>query len=155
MTEPTTITQSRLCELVGYDERNLRRIAERGYIPAVKDGAYSLEEVLAGLFRWLREKNEGGNSELAAVKLKRQREKLRKDKVEADLAEGAAIKVDDVRRVMVRTITAAKTKLLAVPASVAPRLPGKDVIEMETIIGNAIRDALREAAAHPWAKEDK
>lgn len=79
-------------------------------------------------------------------------ERARHEQFKADLAQlelkkksGELIPVDEVAADWGQMITACKTKLLALPSKISPRLPGcDDVREMEQVIKAEILEALDE-----------
>ena len=82
-------------------------------------------------------------------------ERARHEQFKADLAQlelkkksGELIPVDEVVRDWGQMITACKTRLLALPSKISPRLPGcDDVREMEQIIKSEILEALDELSS--------
>lgn len=80
------------------------------------------------------------------------RERLRLLRVKAEQAEGRVILVAEARREFGRAAATTKSKLMAVPSSVAPLVVGKDIHEIEERLKTAIRDACEAIQKHDWNK---
>lgn len=122
-------------------ERSFFRLVESGIIPKSDDGKYILGEVVDAYYQ-----NRSSPKNLKA-------EQTRLTAAQADLKElelaeqrGELHRASAVAKVWTDNIANAKSRLLAIPAKVSPKVIGKDLNETQAIIKGAVYEALKELA---------
>lgn len=124
-------------------ERSFYRLVETGVIPKAGDGEYILGDVTDAYWRNCFD-SEGLTA--ARTRLVTAQAEL----AEAELAEerGELHRAAAVMRVWAENVTNAKTRLLAIPAKIAPELVGQELQTMKTKLKAAISEALKELSEY-------
>lgn len=135
---------SEVSELVSVSDRRLRELAEEGYFSKPVSGEYILREVVQGLLAY--ERRKAKQSEMALVKLQREKDRGRKDKVEADKAEESVIDKATGQREATRFAAGLMHRVLAVPKRVSQRFALESEPQaIDTFLENELRLAVSEA----------
>lgn len=132
-----TISSEALERLTGLGDRQIRNLADNGWFPRPKNGHYETVKTLRGLFQYFR-RNEGGKAAELNIEIKQQ--KLRKEKVAADLAEQKVSTKAELESAMTRFVMQLKAKQMVMPRSLSRELSLlKDPHEIETRLESVLR----------------
>lgn len=142
---PKTIAAAPFAGLVGQTERAIQGRARDGRLPRAEDGLIDLARVATLGMHAAAEESRGTGSGADLDRNKARESLLRGDRLEllnrqlrADL-----IPADEMEAIVGAAFDAARTKLLAVPLSLAPRLAlMADAVEAREALTKAIHDAL-------------
>lgn len=139
-----TISAAELSDWTGYTDRHHRDLADAGHFPPPVKGLYQHPITIQALFKYAKADKAG--SKMAAIKLARETDKGRQEKVSADLAEGKVIEKALVRQMITRCILNIKFKALGVAKKLAQRLAIEtDPINVEQILNSEMRDVISDA----------
>ncbi len=147
----TTYPVATIAKLLDLTPRRIRQLVDEGVIPREERGRYALVPAVRGYVQYLRER--AVNADVGQDELGQYR--VRKLKAEAELAEmksaetrGELVRAEDYTSMMVASFSRVRTRLLAVPSTIAPHLLGLDAAkDAQRIVKDAIYEALRELAA--------
>lgn len=146
-----TFAVSFIAHALNIDERRVQQLAKEGIIPKSARGKYDLIGCTRGYCKYLQE-NSTSTSGRPGSEFSEQRArlyKLKADQLEHQIAveKKKYIPVDDVKTLMVRLITSAKSKLLSIPKRLAPiLLPMKTEADIYQEINSHIKEVLEELA---------
>lgn len=135
-------------KLFDLTERRIQQLAKDGVIPKAARGKYPLLGTIKAYIKFLQERSLG--SEVSPGDLHVERIRLTKanaDKVELEVAllDGSVILASTVEAVQSRFISAFRSKCLAIPTKVSPRLVHlSDLAEIESEVRESIYEALTE-----------
>lgn len=139
---PKTITPEDLCRLVNLSDRRLRDLSRAGWFAPKVKGEWGTETI-TGVVKYYQQ--EATKSGLSTVRVAREKEKLRRETVQADEAEKRVVPTEEVNRVWSLICNGIRTRMLAIPSGTAPYLVGlTDVLEIENRLKAAIKDGLNE-----------
>ena len=129
--------------LLGLPERSFFRLVETGVIPKNEDGKYNLGEVIDSYMQ----------NRTAPKNLKAEQTRLtaaQADLKELELAElrGELHRGEAVLKVWTENVSNTRSKLLAIPTKLAPKLIGKDLQTTQARLKDAIYEALKELAEY-------
>ena len=152
MANDTVMTTEQLCGWLGLSRQSLAELVRRGIVPKLGRGRFNAGEATRAYVDHLRGIAAGrrgdGDIDLVqerALLARAQRERLER---EAAVAARELLPAADVRDAWVKHITAAKTRILGIPAACKSRnsdLPLPVVANIE----RACRDALEDLAGGP------
>lgn len=141
---PKIIRGNDLRALVDFSDRRLRELSDEGYFSRPVDGEYLCSEVFIGLLKYERQKTK--QSEMSLVKLQREKDRGRKDKVDADKAEESVIDKATGQREATRFAAGLMHRVLAVPKRVSQRFALEtDPQAIDSFLENELRLAVTEA----------
>jgi phage terminase Nu1 subunit (DNA packaging protein) len=145
----TVVTAKVMGDLIGVSDRRIRQMADEGILPKLENGSYDLVDAVRTYIRFLKLNNETDSSSTKASyeEEKMLHERAKRQKAELLLAEmrGQVHDADTVEKVMEEMLTNLKTKILAIPPTVAPMLIGmSDIAEIQDLIEKQVYFALNE-----------
>lgn len=169
MTQPTqtdlkseTCTAAELAELFGYDVRRIQQLSDEGIVVKRSRGKYSLWESLKGLIRHrdTKKKNQwDGNGETEdgqnyeAHRARLTAAKADVAEIAASIAKGQAHDAGAVEAVWTDMLMNCRSKLLALPTRLAPKLRKETQLNsVREILETAIHEALAELASYDPAR---
>lgn len=121
-----TVSASVLADLLGVTERRVRQLAEEGIFMRESKGRYNLPESIKTYINMLKMESDIVNSgqtnglDLDVEKAIHERVKRNQAEIKLALMKGDVHKSEDVKRVMIDMLTSFRTRLLNIPAKVAP-----------------------------------
>jgi hypothetical protein len=130
--------------------RRLQQLAQEGIVPRPINGEYEVVGCIKGYIRYLRQKAEGGGS-LTLTDERTRLARLQADQMEIELEErrAALVSTEWVVECFGRIMETFRTRMLALPAKVAPVAYGcSSVAEVKAVIEEAIHTGL-EALSYP------
>ena len=150
MSSPNAYPLDTIAKLLDLTPRRVQQLAAEGAIPKAERGKYDLVGAVRGYIKHLRAMAQAGDSGAEDYSAQRarltraradmaemEREQLRKELIPADDIEGAWLAVTGIMR----------SRLLAIPAKLAPRMIAiKDANAAREIIEAQVHDALKELA---------
>lgn len=147
----TLVTDAELAALVGVSARRIRQLAESGTLERAERGRYQLGPAVRALL----EQASGSGSEL-------QRERIRKLRADADLAElelakqrGEVAPIEEAEAVWGRFCGILRTNMMQIPARAVLQLLGcTDETEFKAKLADEIKLALAAAAEINPENED-
>ena len=140
-------TSAAVARRLDMTERNVRMLRDKGVLEEYRPGLYDIDDATRRYINFLRKKNPEAeekvdyNTERAKlVRAKREAQelelKIRKNEVHAS---------EEIEQVMTDMLIRFKTRLMAIPAKLSPRLAKKkDETEIFKIIKSAVDEALEE-----------
>lgn len=151
----TIVNSVTLGNIWGITDRRVRQLREEGVISEVARGKYDLIECTRRYCEYLRQAaNAQANSKEAKLnidveKALHERAKREKAELQLQIMRGEVHLGTDVERIMTDMISRAKTKLLALPAKVAPYVIGYDnIAKIQSILSRHIEEALQELSEY-------
>ncbi len=147
-----TVNSASLEKIIGVSDRRVRQLAEEGILIRAAHGRYKLMESITNYILTIKVAMESGNMESADGELDLEEEKALHEKVKRHISElklqtmrGELHKSGDVERVMTDMLVAMKTKLLAMPAKLAPVLVARhDIDFVRNAVSREVMEALNE-----------
>ena len=141
--------QSECAEWLDISERRFRELLDEGVIERADKGAYDLKTVVQQYVRNLREiaaGRGGGESQANKAGEDARLARARADKAEMELAEarGLLVPVDQFSDALNAAVQIMRTRVLAIPTKVAPRVGAKDIAAAEGVIRAEVFEALKE-----------
>lgn len=138
-----------MASLLGITPQRLNALAGRGVIPKASRGRWCPAEAVPAYCAHLREqaagRGDGLGLDLVAERARLAARQAEKVELELALKRGAVVDAGEIRQEMTAMITAAKSKLLAVPSKARGRLSHLTVNDVEFIEG-LVHEALEELA---------
>ncbi|MHC1747447.1 MAG: hypothetical protein AB9856_03545 [Cellulosilyticaceae bacterium] len=146
-----TVSASVLADLLGVTDRRVRQLAEEGIFIRVSKGRYNLPESIKTYINMLKMEQDIVNAG-AADGLDLETERAIKTRVERKQAEiklalmkGEVHKAAEVEQVMTDMLTSFRTRLLNVPAKLAPILVSRSEMgHIKNLITNEVIEVLNE-----------
>jgi phage terminase Nu1 subunit (DNA packaging protein) len=141
--------QSECAEWLDISERRFRELLDEGVIARADKGGYDLKTVVQQYVRNLREiaaGRGGGESQANKAGEDARLARARADKAEMELAEarGLLVPVDQFSDALNAAVQIMRTRVLAIPTKVAPRVGAKDIAAAEGVIRAEVFEALKE-----------
>lgn len=137
------ITSGALAAMLGKSSQWIRELTRQGVLKKLPNGKYRLDETVQAYIEHI---TGAGADDKAPKKSDYDREiaEINRDKKRIELEEmrGNLHHSDDVRRVMGEMIHTSKSKVLALPSRVAPRLAGEPSSVIEKVLIAEISAAL-------------
>ena len=157
-----TWTAGKMAKACAVTTRRLSQLAEEGTMKRVAHGRYA---VIPSLIQWnkqLREQNARHeeiersygdfiNDPVQHIDVERAKHEHLKTKlteIKLELMEGKVHKAEDVERVVTDMLLKMKSKLVAIPSQIAPRIEGKSKNEVESLLNIEIEKALMELSEY-------
>lgn len=139
---PATVSTKAICEATGWTERWLRDKITHGFIPKSVNGRWPTLETIKGCFRYLKETRPAGSVSMNEAKTRRAVAQAISAEVQAERDKGSVVAVDEARMTFAKCGAKVKTRMLAIPSAVAPKLVGLGVAEMDAKLREHIVDGL-------------
>ena len=146
-----TVSAAVLGNIFGVTDRRIRQMAEEGIIVRAAKGRYNLVDSLKNYILSLKlavDSNDGDNPD---GELNFEEEKALHERVKRHISEmklqtmkGELHKADDVRHVMTDMLSSFKTRMMNIPAKVAPVLEDRDVGYIKERLTSEVTEALNE-----------
>lgn len=146
-----------ISKLLDLSPRRVQQLVKEGVIPKMERGRYELVPVVRAYIHYLRERNiQAGVVSLEEVRTRKL--KAEAELVEIDLAQqrGETIKVDAAAIVWGEVLSAAKSRLLSIPAKLAPMVAVEDDPAIcKALIEEQVHEALDDLSGWlaEWADE--
>lgn len=146
-----TVSAAVLGNIFGVTDRRIRQMAEEGIIVRAAKGRYNLVDSLKNYILSLKlavDSNDGDNPD---GELNFEEEKALHERVKRNISEmklqtmkGELHKADDVRHVMTDMLSSFKTRMMNIPAKVAPVLEDRDAGYIKERLTSEVTEALNE-----------
>lgn len=146
-----TVSAAVLGNIFGVTDRRIRQMAEEGIIVRAAKGRYNLVDSLKNYILSLKlavDSNDGDNPD---GELNFEEEKAIHERVKRHISEmklqtmkGELHKADDVRHVMTDMLSSFKTRMMNIPAKVAPVLEDRDAGYIKERLTSEVTEALNE-----------
>lgn len=150
------VSSKALGELLSVGDRQIRNLAEQGILKRNSHGKYLLAESVKNYILTLKlSKSTDGKIntdyddetiDLDLEKAKHERIKMQITEIKLQLVKGMVHKSEDVERVITNMFVNFRSKMLALPAKLAPRLEEKKKTDIQEILKLEVTDALNELA---------
>ena len=128
-----TVSAAVLGNIFGVTDRRIRQMAEEGIIVRAAKGRYNLVDSLKNYILSLKLAVDSNDSDNPDGELNFEEEKALHERVKRHISEmklqtmkGELRKADDVRHVMTDMLSSFKTRMMNIPAKVAPVLEDRD-----------------------------
>ena len=128
-----TVSAAVLGNIFGVTDRRIRQMAEEGIIVRAAKGRYNLVDSLKNYILSLKLAVDSNDSDNPDGELNFEEEKALHERVKRHISEmklqtmkGELHKADDVRHVMTDMLSSFKTRMMNIPAKVAPVLEDRD-----------------------------
>ena len=143
-----TVSAAVLGNIFGVTDRRIRQMAEEGIIVRAAKGRYNLVDSLKNYILSLKlavDSNDGDNpdGELNFEAL-HERVKRHISEMKLQTMKGELHKADDVRHVMTDMLSSFKTRMMNIPAKVAPVLEDRDAGYIKERLTSEVTEALNE-----------
>ena len=146
-----TVSAAVLGNIFGVTDRRIRQMAEEGIIVRAAKGRYNLVDSLKNYILSLKLAVDSNDSDNPDGELNFEEEKARHERVQRHLSEmklqtlkGELHKADDVRHVMTDMLSSFKTRMMNIPAKVAPVLEDRDAGYIKERLTSEVTEALNE-----------
>ena len=147
-----TVNSATLEKILQLSDRRIRQLAEENIIIRAAKGRYKLMESISNYILTLKVSIEAGNSQISDGEIDLEEEKARHERVKRQISElklltmqGELHKSEDVERVMTDMLVSIKTKLLSMPAKLAPILVSRSDIDfVKRTINSEVLEILNE-----------
>ncbi|MBM7592267.1 hypothetical protein [Brevibacillus fulvus] len=143
------LTTKQFSELLDLSPRRIQQLAEEGVLVKVSRGQYKLIESIRNYIAQLQSR--ASEQEVDYYREKALHEKAKREKAELTLMvmKGELHRSEDVRFVMNDMIAAFRSKMLNIPAKIAPQLVGKKKhSDIQHMLAREVRDALAELSEY-------
>lgn len=146
-----TVSASVLAELLGVTDRRVRQLAEEGIFTRVSKGRYNLPESIKTYINMLKMEQDivnagtGDGLDLETERAIKIRVERKQAEIKLALMKGEVHKAADVEQIMTDMLTSFRTKLLNIPAKLAPILVARNEVgHIKDLINNEIIEVLNE-----------
>lgn len=147
-----TVNSATLEKILQLSDRRIRQLAEENIIIRAAKGRYKLMESISNYILTLKVSIEAGNSQIPDGEINLEEEKAMHERVKRQISElklltmqGELHKSEDVERVMTDMLVSIKTKLLSMPAKLAPILVSRSDIDfVKRTINSEVLEILNE-----------
>ncbi|RKJ18413.1 hypothetical protein D7X48_18210 [bacterium D16-50] len=147
-----TVNSATLEKIIGVKDRRIRQLAEEGTVVRAAKGRYKLLDSVMNYILTLKVAAEASGAESQEGELDLEEEKALHERVKRHISElklqtmmGDLHKSEDVERVMTDMLASVRTKLLAMPAKLAPLLVARsDVSYIRTAVNKEVLECLNE-----------
>lgn len=147
-----TVNSAALEKIIGVSDRRIRQLAEENIIVRAAKGRYKLMESITNYILTLKVSLEAAESDTPDGELNLDTEKAIHERIKRHISElklktmtGEVHKSEDVERVMTDMLVSIKTKLLSLPAKLAPILVSRNDIDyVREAIMREVLEALNE-----------
>jgi hypothetical protein len=151
-----TVSAKTLGEVLGIGDRMVRHLADEGILVKNSHGKYLLMKSVKNYILRVKAAKSGKHVEsdldealdLDAEKAKHEHVKRIISEIQLSLIQGRVHKAEDVERVITDMLARFKSKLEAMPSKLAMRLERKDRTEIQRILFNEVRAALKELSEY-------
>lgn len=144
--QPITV----IAKLLDLSERRVQQLSREGVIPKATRGQYDLVGSVRGYVRYLRDqalRAQAGAPDYASERARFIRARADLAEMEAEEKRGSLIAAEDVETAWIAVLAALRTRLLALPDRLAPRLHAEESpAGMRDLMRGAVREALEELA---------
>ena len=146
-----------IAKLLDLSERRVQQLSREGVIPKATRGQYDLVGSVRGYVRYLRDqaaKAQAGAPDYAAERARFIRARADLAEMEAEEKRGSVIAAEDVEAAWIAMLALLRTRLLALPDRLAPRLHAEaSPAGVRDVMRGAIREALEELAESDVRRE--
>ncbi|MFT8243954.1 hypothetical protein [Roseomonas sp. BN140053] len=148
-------TDAEVAAHLDLSDRTVRELRKRGVFPALRRGAADLDACRLAYIRHLREQAAGRSadaSDVTAARVRLLTATARQREAIVGRLEARLITSDDMEKVVGGMLSAARTRLLAIPSAAAPLVAAPlvatvtDARKVQDVLTNHIHDALSELA---------
>ena len=146
-----TVSAAVLGNIFGVTDRRIRQMAEEGIIVRAAKGRYNLVDSLKNYILSLKLAVDRNDSDNPDGELNFEEEKALHERVKRHISEmklqtmkGELHKADDVRHVMTDMLSSFKTRMMNIPAKVAPVLEDRDAGYIKERLTSEVTEALNE-----------
>lgn len=146
-----TVSAAVLGNIFGVTDRRIRQMAEEGIIVRAAKGRYNLVDSLKNHILSLKLAVDSNDSDNPDGELNFEEEKALHERVKRHISEmklqtmkGELHKADDVRHVMTDMLSSFKTRMMNIPAKVAPVLEDRDAGYIKERLTSEVTEALNE-----------
>lgn len=146
-----TVSAAVLGKIFGVTDRRIRQMAEEGIIVRAAKGRYNLVDSVKNYILSLKLAVDSAGNDNPDGELNFEEEKALHERVKRHISElklqtmkGELHKADDVRRVMTDMLSSFKTRLMNVPAKVAPVLEDRDAGYIKDRLTSEVTEVLNE-----------
>lgn len=146
-----TVSAAVLGNIFGVTDRRIRQMAEEGIIVRAAKGRYNLVDSLKNYILSLKLAVDSNDSDNPDGELNFEEEKALHERVKRHISEmklqtmkGELHKADDVRHVMTDMLSSFKTRMMNIPAKVAPALEDRDAGYIKERLTSEVTEALNE-----------
>ena len=146
-----TVSAAVLGNIFGVTDRRIRQMAEEGIIVRAAKGRYNLVDSLKNYILSLKLAVDSNDSDNPDGGLNFEEEKALHERVKRHISEmklqtmkGELHKADDVRHVMTDMLSSFKTRMMNIPAKVAPVLEDRDAGYIKERLTSEVTEALNE-----------
>lgn len=146
-----TVSAAVLGNIFGVTDRRIRQMAEEGTIVRAAKGRYNLVDSLKNYILSLKLAVDSNDSDNPDGELNFEEEKALHERVKRHISEmklqtmkGELHKADDVRHVMTDMLSSFKTRMMNIPAKVAPVLEDRDAGYIKERLTSEVTEALNE-----------
>ena len=146
-----TVSAAVLGDIFGVSDRRIRQMAEEGIIVRVAKGRYNFQESVKNYILSLKLAVDTANQDNPDGELNIEEEKALHERVKRHISElkyqtmkGELHKAENVRQVMTDMLTSFKTRMLNIPAKVAPVLEDRDAGYIKDRLTAEVTEALNE-----------
>lgn len=146
-----TVSAAVLGNIFGVTDRRIRQMAEEGIIVRAAKGRYNLVDSLKNYILSLKLAVDSNDSDNPDGELNFEEEKALHERVKRHISEmklqtmkGELHKADDVRHVMTDMLSLFKTRMMNIPAKVAPVLEDRDAGYIKERLTSEVTEALNE-----------
>ena len=146
-----TVSAAVLGNIFGVTDRRIRQMAEEGIIVRAAKGRYNLVDSLKNYILSLKLAVDSNDSDNPDGELNFEEEKALHERVKRHISEmklqtmkGELHKADDVRHVMTDMLSSFKTRMMNIPAKVAPVLEDRDAGYIKDRLTSEMTEVLNE-----------
>lgn len=146
-----TVSAAVLGNIFGVTDRRIRQMAEEGIIVRAAKGRYNLVDSLKNYILSLKLAVDSNDSDNPDGELNFEEEKALHERVKRHISEmklqtmkGELHKANDVRHVMTDMLSSFKTRMMNIPAKVAPVLEDRDAGYIKERLTSEVTEALNE-----------
>lgn len=150
-----TVSAKVMSEIIGVGDRQIRNLAEEGILVRNSHGKYLLLKSIKNYIMNLKIAKAGQNvtSDFEEQELDLEKEKAKNEHFKAMITEirlqlikGKVHKSEDVGAVITDMFIKFRSKMMALPSALAPKLEGKEKFEIQEKLKEKIEEALHELA---------
>ena len=135
-------TQPELARIMKITARTVRSWKSDG-MPVEKDGCYNLEKIITWRIQKEQKKSKVGSPELRKHEIEYRKFRALQVRLDYEIKAEKYLPVDEVEAAWRNTLTILKNNLLNLPRQISPQLENLEVLEIEAILTDRIREMIQ------------
>ncbi len=149
MVKTGTVNAAEIGRILGISRGTVSNLTTDGVLPRADRGQYDVADTVQAFIRHKLARATASDENVASLTAERSRlARAKADAAERDaaVASGELVRADDVRKTWLGIVAAIRSRMLLIPAKIAPRIVTRAPAEAQALLQSEIHAALSELA---------